>query len=185
MNTHAVMQEPAHAYRRRIADLHRELGIPADYALQRGLPLCEEATELADIGNDIHQRPRQLLPVAARAWQSLREQAAQEGVTLLVVSAFRSVAYQRDLIAAKLARGEALDAILRVIAAPGYSEHHTGRALDLTAPGLPPLEESFENTECFAWLQAQAPRFGFHLSYPRANPYGFVYEPWHWAYADP
>ncbi|HEX5340307.1 MAG TPA: M15 family metallopeptidase [Gammaproteobacteria bacterium] len=170
-------------YAMRIADIHRQLGIPADYAATRGLPLCEEATELTDIGLDINQRMRQLTPAAAQAWQAMQQAAARDEITLLLVSAFRSVDYQRDLIARKLAKGEHLDAILRVMAAPGYSEHHTGRALDLTAPGLPPLKEAFEITTAFAWLKRHAADFDFHLSYPRDNPHGIVYEPWHWAFS--
>ncbi|HEX6550104.1 MAG TPA: M15 family metallopeptidase [Gammaproteobacteria bacterium] len=170
------------AYAARIADIHLELGIPADYAAVRGLPLCEEADQLTDIGFDISQRMRQLTPAAAHAWQAMLKAAQRDGTALLVVSAFRSVGYQRDLIARKLANGENIDAILRIMAAPGHSEHHTGRALDLTAPGLPPLQEAFEDTPSFAWLRQHAAEFGFHLSYPRDNPHGIIYEPWHWAF---
>lgn len=179
---HSLVQPGDDAYAMRIAAIHRELGIPADYAGTRGLPLCEEATELTDIGPDINQRIRQLTPAAARAWHVMQQRAAQDQVTLLVVSAFRSVDYQRELIARKLAQGEAIDSILSVMAAPGHSEHHTGRALDLTAPELPPLQETFEDTPSFAWLAKHAAEFGFHLSYPRDNPHGIIYEPWHWAY---
>jgi zinc D-Ala-D-Ala carboxypeptidase len=179
---HTALNSAADTYTARIAAIHRELGIPADYAARRGLPLCKEAVELTDIGVDISQRKRQLAPVAANAWQAMRQAAARDGTALLVVSAFRSVDYQRDLIARKLANGENIDVILRVMAAPGYSEHHTGRALDLTAPELPPLQEAFEDTPSFAWLVRHAAEFGFRLSYPRDNPHGIVYEPWHWAF---
>lgn len=70
--------------------------------------------------------------------------------------------------------------ILNVNAAPGYSEHHGGRALDIGTPGEPPAEESFEHTPAFAWLTRHAGDFGFVMSYPRGNPHGIVYEPWHW-----
>jgi D-alanyl-D-alanine carboxypeptidase len=73
-----------------------------------------------------------------------------------------------------------LDDILAVNTAPGFSEHHSGRALDLSTPGEAAAEESFESTSAFAWLCAHAARFGFVLSYPRDNPHGIVYEPWHW-----
>ena len=75
--------------------------------------------------------------------------------------------------------------ILTVNAAPGYSEHHSGLALDLGAPGEPPAQESFERTATFAWLTQKACTYGFAMSYPRDNPYGIVYEPWHWRYAAP
>ena len=80
----------------------------------------------------------------------------------------------------KRARGQSVEEILHVNAAPGYSEHHSGRALDIGTPGEPPAEESFEHTSAFAWLTRHAGDFGFVMSYPRANPHGIVYEPWHW-----
>jgi D-alanyl-D-alanine carboxypeptidase len=70
--------------------------------------------------------------------------------------------------------------ILRSVAAPGCSEHHTGCALDLGDDTSPPLEESFGRTMAFRWLVRHAARFHFRLSYPRRNPQGLVYEPWHW-----
>jgi zinc D-Ala-D-Ala carboxypeptidase len=179
---HLMTHSAGEDYATRIANIHRRLGIPADYATSRGLPLCEEAVELTDIGLDINQRMRQLTPAAARAWHAMRQAAEHDGSALLLVSAFRSVEYQRELIARKLAKGENIRSILQVMAAPGHSEHHTGRAVDLTAPGLPPLEEAFEDTASFAWLTQHAAGFGFQLSYPRDNPHGIVYEPWHWAF---
>lgn len=179
---HSIVKKDDQDYAARIAGIHAQLGIPGDYAAVRRLPLCEETADLVDIGLDINQRMRQLTPAAASAWRTLHEKATQAGVPLLVVSAFRSVDYQRDLIARKLAKGEKIDTILQVLAAPGYSEHHTGRALDITVSGLPPLQESFETTPAFAWLMQHAGRYGFRLSYPRDNPHGFVYEPWHWAF---
>jgi D-alanyl-D-alanine carboxypeptidase len=110
----------------------------------------------------------------------MRDAARADGVELLLVSAYRSVVYQTVLVQRKLARGLTLDEILRVNAAPGYSEHHSGRALDVTTPGSPPAEESFEATPAFAWLMRRASEFGFRLSYPRGNPHGILYEPWHW-----
>ena len=44
-------------------------------------------------------------------------------------------------------------------------------------------EASFEATPAFAWLQRNATRHRFHLSYPRDNPHGITYEPWHWRHA--
>jgi len=169
-------------YRRRISALLGDLGIPPDYADHCGLPLQQEAVELCSIGPDIHNREQRLTPEAAAAWQAMRNAAAAEAVELQVVSAFRSVAYQADILRRKLEEGQRLDEILRVSAAPGYSEHHSGRALDLTTPGYPALEPAFEQSEAFAWLAAHARRFGFSLSYPRDNPFGIAYEPWHWAW---
>jgi len=171
-------------YAASVAAIHRELGIPADYAARFKLVLCEEAVELVSIGADISGREQQLMPRAAAAWERMREAATRDDIGLLVVSAFRSVDYQRGLIARKLDKGRHIAEVLRVNAAPGYSEHHTGRALDLTASDCPPLEQGFETTSAFAWLQKNAGRHGFKLSYPRDNPHGITYEPWHWAFHD-
>jgi D-alanyl-D-alanine carboxypeptidase len=108
--------------------------------------------------------------------------AARDDSTLLPLSAFRSVARQTAIIRGKLARGQLIGEILRVSAVPGCSEHHTGRALDLGAPGHLQLAASFARTREFRWLQRHAASFGFHLSYPRTNPHGIAYEPWHWCW---
>ena len=165
-----------------IAALHRELGIPADYASRRGLAFHSEAPEeqLLRVDQGDVDPPVRLLPVAAAAWRRLEASAALDGITLLPVSGFRSVARQAEIIRRKQAAGRALEDILRLIAAPGFSEHHSGRALDIGCPGHTDLEENFAETPAFRWLERHAPAAGFRLSYPRGNPWGIGYEPWHW-----
>lgn len=170
------------AERRALVERAFALGVPRDYARVRGLRQVREPKRLASIGLDIQQREQWLTPAAARAFAAMREAARNDGVELQVVSAFRSIAYQLGIIERKLQRGATMDAILRVSAAPGYSEHHTGRALDLTAPGYTPVEEIFEQSGAFAWLNRNAPRFGYVLSYPRGNRHRIAYEPWHWCF---
>jgi D-alanyl-D-alanine carboxypeptidase len=92
------------------------------------------------------------------------------------------VARQSLIIRRKLARGQSIEKILTVSAVPGCSEHHTGRALDLGAPGHLKLEDSFARTREFRWLRRHAADFGFFLSYPRNNPQRIAYEPWHWCW---
>ncbi|MFI4969383.1 MAG: D-alanyl-D-alanine carboxypeptidase family protein [Lysobacterales bacterium] len=168
--------------RREILREAQALGIPPDYAAVRGLRLLREPRALTCIGEDIHARTQWLAPRAARAFARMRTAAAEDGIELQIVSAFRSAEYQLGILKRKLERGQSIDAILAVSAAPGYSEHHSGRALDLTAPGYTALEEEFGNSPAFAWLSAQARRFGFALSYPRGNPHAIAYEPWHWCW---
>jgi D-alanyl-D-alanine carboxypeptidase len=69
-----------------------------------------------------------------------------------------------------------------VSALPGFSEHHTGRAVDVGTPDSVPLDYGFQSTGAFAWLQSNAADFNFRLSYPADNSEGYVYEPWHWCY---
>jgi len=181
-----TLPKPASAqdYRQAIAGLHTRFGIPADYAAQRQLTLCEEAHELVSIGPDSLGRDQRMTPKAAEAWRRMQAAAAKAGVELLVVSAYRSVEYQCALIQRKLDRGLKIADILKINAAPGYSEHHTGRAIDITSPDSQPLEVAFETTSAYAWLKQHAGKYGFRLSYPRDNPHGINYEPWHWAYQE-
>lgn len=160
-----------------------QLGIDGDaYAAGTGLALQPEPAWLAFAGHDRYRRALWLRADAALGWRRLVAAAARDGVVLEAVSGYRSHDYQAGIFERKLARGLAIADILAVNAAPGWSEHHSGLAVDISAPGQPPAEESFEATPAFAWLVARAGGLGFSLSYPRGNPHGIVYEPWHWRY---
>lgn len=161
----------------------KALNIPAGYAAERHLTLQAEATELVTARVLKDGRELKLAPATATAWRAMADAATAEGATLLLISGFRSVDYQRGILERKLREGQSLEQILRVNAAPGFSEHHTGRAVDIGTPGCPPLEEAFENTDAFRWLARRAGDFGFRLSFPRGNPHGVIYEPWHWRHA--
>lgn len=170
---------PLHALRERLC----LLGLNADdYGARSGLPLVAEPAWLTHAGFDRYRRPLWLHPGAARAWSHLHAAALRDGIVLDAISGYRSHDYQLGIFERKRARGLSTDQILTVNAAPGYSEHHSGRALDLGTPGEPPAEESFESTPAFAWLRAEAGSHGFVMSYPRDNPHGIVYEPWHWCW---
>ena len=166
-----------------LRELHTELGIPLDYGEDGSKPVYEEATELVEVGPNLVGRMQRLTPQAAEKWSEMQSAAEADGVTLLLVSGFRSVDYQARLIRKKINAGQTVSEILAVNAAPGFSEHHTGRAVDIATPGSRPLTEEFEGSEAFHWLQEHAARFGFSMSYPRNNPAGFIYEPWHWAHS--
>lgn len=161
---------------------HAALGISPAYMATCSMPLCPEPALLVDTEPDYYQRPQKLTPAALAAWQGMKQAAARELVTLHLISAYRSVQYQQDLIANKLRKGQSLEQILCVNAAPGYSEHHTGRAIDIGTVNCPALTEEFEKTDAFQWLTMNAGAFGYALSYPRNNPQGIDYEPWHWCF---
>jgi D-alanyl-D-alanine carboxypeptidase len=164
-----------------LRELHAELGIPEDYGQDGTRPAFDEATDLVDVGPNLVGRVQSLTPATARQWAAMRAAAAEDGVVLLIVSGFRSFDYQARLIRKKINAGQSVSEILCVNAAPGFSEHHTGRAIDIASPGSRPLTEEFEHSEAFRWLGRNAARYGFSMSYPRDNPGGFIYEPWHWA----
>lgn len=161
--------------------LHRDLGIPPDYASSRNLPEFAETSDLIDVGPNLVGRMQRLSPTAAAQWQKMVEAAANDGIRLLIVSGFRSIEYQANLIRKKLDSGQNVDEILKTSAAPGYSQHHTGNAIDIATPGSRPLTEEFETSDAFAWLGENAKTYKFSMTYGRDNPHGIIYEPWHWS----
>ena len=162
--------------------LHKELGIAEELPASRGLQLWLPPSELKSVGYAPSGKALQLKPEVAEAWQSLRSAAAAEGVELYLVSAYRSIEHQADIIRRKLASGLGLSDILCVLAPPGYSEHHSGTAVDSGSPDCKPLDTHFDAMPAYAWLSAHANHFGFFMSFPKDNAFGYIYEPWHWRY---
>lgn len=126
-----------------------------------------------------------LRKAAAPKFQAMVAAAKVNGVVLVPISGFRSVALQQSLFFdVKAQRGQVATKRAEVSAPPGYSEHHTGYAVDIgdgTAPATN-LNPKFEKTRAFKWLNANAARFSFEMSFPKNNPQGVSYEPWHWRY---
>ena len=160
-----------------------DLGADPKLISRRQLPLFADAHELVVADVSASGREHRLAPRAAACWRLLRDQAGQDGVRLIMISGFRSFERQLELIRRRIATGEAIGAALTVLAPAGCSEHHTGRAIDIGTPGCEPLSESFEATAAFSWLSAHAEGHGFRMSYPRGNPWGYCYEPWHWCWS--
>jgi len=169
---------------RQLTPIHRELGIPASYAADRRVAPYREAFEadLVEVGINDEGRPVRLIGPAAESWANMRLAAARNDIELVPISGFRSINRQIEIFREKLAAGQRVEEILRYLAAPGFSEHHTGRALDISSPGHIELDEKFARTSAFRWLEQHARRFEFTLSYPRGNPHGIDFEPWHWCW---
>lgn len=159
------------------------LGIAVELVVSRGLVEFTEASVLAIAEVEAGGREHRLVPPAAQAWKRLKASASEAGIALHIVSAFRSVERQVAIIERKLREGQSIAQILAVSAPPFFSEHHTGLAVDVGTPGAVDLQAEFEHTPAFAWLHTHAAAFGFQLSYPRDNPAGFDYEPWHWRFS--
>ncbi|MGB3695041.1 MAG: M15 family metallopeptidase [Spirulinaceae cyanobacterium] len=122
---------------------------------------------------------------AAVKFKEMVNAASAEGINLVALSGFRSVEDQKQLFfQVKEQRGEIASQRAEVSAPPGYSEHHTGYAIDIGDGKLPAanLKTSFEETPAFKWLEKNAPRYSFELSFPEDNPQGIAYEPWHWRF---
>ena len=174
--------DEASDWEQQVARIHRELGIPANYGVKHRLRTVPEAQKRVSVGLDIFDRDTELSSDAADAWKAMRADARRHDIELQLVSGFRGIHYQAELIRKKLAAGQPIDRILRVTAAPGYSEHHSAEALDLTAPGITPLSQEFSMSRAYEWLKSQARLYGFRESYPNHNRHGIEWEPWHWRY---
>lgn len=159
----------------------KSLGIPPDYGNDPLLPSYDDAVELVEVEVNFAGRMQSLTHATAESWRNMKLAAQADGIEIYLVSGFRSIAYQAELFQKKLSSGQSIDSILRVNAAPGYSQHHTGMAIDITTPGTEPLQEEFESTMAFSWLQANAGKFNFNMPFGRENKFGFIYEPWHWS----
>lgn len=158
-------------YRWQVSRLHHQLGI----VKYDRLPFFAQATDLVRVGSN------QLSPDASAAWLEMQKVAAADGIELRLFCGYRGPQEQADIIR-HFRQTKTLEEALHIAAAPGHSEHHTGRALDIgTTDCFPPTLE-FEHTHAYDWLTQHAKDFGFTLSYARDNPHGITFEPWHWRY---
>jgi len=126
-----------------------------------------------------------LQPDAQAAITKMITKAKIEGVQLGLISGYRTLEDQNYLyFDLKAERGQSAQARAEVSAPPGYSEHHTGYAVDFIDESKSDthLSPSFASTDAFKWLEKNAPYFSFELSFPEGNEANISYEPWHWRY---
>lgn len=125
------------------------------------------------------EKPMQIHRRVEPKIDDLLNEAKDDGVELLIASAYRSFGTQADLKANyRFTYGTTANTFS---AEQGYSEHQLGTAVDFTAPEIGLGLTGFDATEAYAWLQNNAHKYGFILSYPKGNTY-YQYEPWHWRY---
>lgn len=109
----------------------------------------------------------------------LIDDAADDGITLFVVSGYRSYMEQKGLKSAYTTQyGSGANTFS---ADQGYSEHQLGTTIDFTTKEIGGGLTGFEKTEAYTWLQEHAHEYGFVLSYPKDNTY-YIFEPWHWRF---
>ena len=122
----------------------------------------------------------------------MMDAAAEDGVDLMICSAYRSYDRQKRLFDNKIntlmRQGmtylEAYKEGSMNVTVPGTSEHHLGLALDILTGSYTKMDDGFGDTEAGRWLAANATDYGFILRYPRGKEEitGIVYEPWHFRY---
>lgn len=109
----------------------------------------------------------------------LLDDAHDDGLDLLVLSAFRSYDEQKQLKSTyTITYGSGANTFS---ADQGYSEHQLGTTVDFTNTTVGAALDGFENTAEYAWLLKNAHRYGFVLSYPEENGH-YIFEPWHWRF---
>lgn len=122
---------------------------------------------------------------AADKFLHMQKDARRQGIILTPISGFRSVQDQEYLFfRVKEQRKQPTSKRAEVSAPPGYSEHHTGYAVDIGDGNAPAtnLNTNFEQTPAYKWLEKNAAKYSFELSFPVDNLQGISYEPWHWRF---
>jgi D-alanyl-D-alanine carboxypeptidase len=130
------------------------------------------------------QRFERLRREAGLAFLKMVDAARLDGVWIIPVSGFRSLADQTELFQLQIQQNGSEALAAKAVAPPGYSEHHTGYAIDLGDGSTlrDDVSLTFEESNAFQWLTDHAAAFGFELSFPQGNKQGVNYEPWHWRY---
>ena len=140
----------------------------------------ERLQEIPDQYKYVATKDLQLIPQVVPHLTSMLDAASSTGVAIYVDSAYRSFDDQATL------KGEytvvyGAGTANQFSADQGYSEHQLGTAADLITTGTNGQLTGFDKRPAYAWLVANAYRYGFILSYPPNNGY-YIFEPWHWRF---
>jgi zinc D-Ala-D-Ala carboxypeptidase len=149
---------------------------------ERALSEGYEPSDLVGLdgtGLSVGKAGQRLRRPAFEAMKAMDAAARAEGVTLLVSSAYRSYAYQVEVFARNV-KESGREAALMVSAEPGHSQHQLGTAIDFGS-----ITDAFARTAASKWLERNAVRFGFSLSFPKGmtSITGYSWESWHYRYA--
>lgn len=138
-----------------------------------GILIANKTYSLPDTFN-----PGGLHPDAKAAFDMMKADAAAEGLTLKIVSGYRSY-QQQTRTYSNFSKRDGQAVADRYSARPGHSEHQTGLAMDINS-----VYKSFADTPEGIWLAANCVKYGFILRYPEGKEHitGYMYEPWHIRY---
>ncbi len=118
--------------------------------------------------------------------KSLVTDAKADGISLSVVSAYRSYSTQVSTYNYWVQyNGGSVDAADKISARAGHSQHQLGTAIDFSSPEVNnQLGVLFNNTKASAWLKENSYKYGFVISFPLGyeSTTGFNYESWHYRY---
>ena len=129
-----------------------------------------------------HGYPNKIRADVYEEFKKMYNAAKNDNVSIFIASPYRSYSDQNALYTYYVNTDGKQNADT-YSARPGFSEHHTGLAMDLI-PEYGLDLDTFENSDGFKWMQENAYKYGFILRYPKDKEYitGYIYEPWHYRY---
>lgn len=134
------------------------------------------------IANKTYTLPRSydpgVQPEAMDAFYDMQAAAASEGISLWILSSYRSYDDQ-EVIYNRYVAQDGRDAADTYSSRPGHSDHQTGYTFDLNS-----LEQDFQYDPAGQWLDKNCYKYGFIIRYPKGkdSSTGYMYEPWHVRY---
>ncbi len=134
------------------------------------------------IANKTYTLPRSynpgVQPEAMDAFYDMQAAAASEGISLWILSSYRSYDDQ-EVIYNRYVSQDGRDAADTYSSRPGHSDHQTGYTFDLNS-----LEQDFQYDPAGQWLDKNCYKYGFIIRYPKGkdSSTGYMYEPWHVRY---
>ena len=117
-------------------------------------------------------------PEAQAAFDEMQAAASEDGISLWVISSYRSY-YDQEAIYNRYLQWDTKEVVDTYSSRPGHSDHQTGYTFDVNS-----LEQSFEYDPAGQWLADNCYKYGFIIRYPKGkeDSTGYMYEPWHIRY---
>jgi D-alanyl-D-alanine carboxypeptidase len=139
--------------------------------------------ELTNVDSEYILNKEKSLQIHTEVWtylEKMLESSIKEGLDIKIISAYRSFGEQASL-KSTYSVTYGVGTANQFSADQGYSEHQLGTTLDFTTSKTVEDFSKFKSTGEYVWLQENAYKFGFILSYPETNTY-YKFEPWHWRF---
>ena len=127
---------------------------------------------------DLNKAGMKIRPEAYSALNEMAQAALNDGIRLLVSSAYRSYSYQENLFNYWVSV-DGLEEAERESSRPGTSQHQLGTAVDFGS-----ISDDFDKTQMGQWVYKNAADYGWSLSFPKGyeDVTGYRWECWHFRY---
>ena len=127
---------------------------------------------------DLNKAGMKIRPEAYSALNEMAQAALNDGIRLLVSSAYRSYSYQENLFN-HYVNVDGLEEAERESSRPGTSQHQLGTAVDFGS-----ISDDFDKTQMGQWIYKNAADYGWSLSFPKGyeDVTGYRWECWHFRY---